>query len=196
MRKPITWTAVVLLASAGALAQSPQPNWPPILAWSASSFDCPGTEGKKEIENAALNGDADAQTKFGKAQFHSCPGWKNPVESLQFLNLAAEKNNVQAQITLGEIYRDGKDVPRDLFEASRWFARAAKQEDPRALNNLGVSNRRKPLQETTARRKQLFLQAAGKGLPEAQYNLGTRYELGLGVRQNYQSALQSVYQSC
>jgi hypothetical protein len=34
VRKPIIWTAVVLLVSAGALAQSPQPNWSPILAWS------------------------------------------------------------------------------------------------------------------------------------------------------------------
>jgi hypothetical protein len=83
VRKPITWILVALLVSAGAPAQSPQPKWSPVLAWSASSFDCPGTESKKEIENAALNGDADGQTKFGKAQFYSCAGWQNPVESLQ-----------------------------------------------------------------------------------------------------------------
>jgi|KBSMisStandDraft_5_1062788.scaffolds.fasta_scaffold12285_2 TPR repeat protein len=191
MRRLPTLILVSLVASAGSLAQSPQQTWSPTLAWSTSSFDCPGQGTKKEIENAALNGDADAQTKFGKAQVHSCPGWKNPVESLQFLNLAAEKNNIQAQIALGEVFRDGNMLPKDLFQASKWFARAADQGDARAQNDLGVSYALFALiPGKEAKALQLFLKAAEKNLPEAEYNLATRYDLGVGVARNYETARQ------
>jgi TPR repeat protein len=77
------------------------------------------------------------------------------------------------------------------LQASRWFARAADQKDPRALNNLGVSYALlEPPARNDSKAEQLFLEAAGKGVPEAEYNLGTRYDLGLGVPQNYQSARQ------
>jgi hypothetical protein len=178
-----------LIASVASFAQSSQPFWSPTLVWSTSSVDCPEVDEKREIENAALNGDTEAQAKFGKAQVHSCPGWKNPVESLQFLDLAAEKGNVQAQMTLGEIYRDGNPVPKDVLQANKWFARAADQGDPPAQNDLGVSYALFALiPAKDIKALQLFQQAAEKHLPEAEYNLATRYDLGLGVAQNYETA--------
>ncbi|HXT24458.1 MAG TPA: tetratricopeptide repeat protein [Candidatus Eisenbacteria bacterium] len=189
MRRWFTLISALLIISSGTVAQSARSSWPPTLVWSASSFECPAVDTKRKIEDAALDGDAGAQTQFGKAQVHSCPGWKNPVESLQFLNLAAEKNNVEAQITLGDIFRDGNAVPKDLFQATKWFARAARQGDARAQNDLGVSYALFaliPQKDTKA--FELFLEAAQNKLPEAQYNLATRYDLGIGVAQSHETA--------
>jgi TPR repeat protein len=189
VRRTLTLILGSLLISLNASAQALRQNWAPTLAWSASSFECPAAAEKKTIETAAINGDPDAQTKFGKAQLHSCSGWKNPVEALQFLNLAANQNKIEAQIALGEIFRDGDGVPRDPLQASRWFARAADQGNLRAINDLGVSYASLsafPGKEGKA--LQLFSQAAQSGFPAAQYNLATRYDLGAGVAQNYATA--------
>jgi TPR repeat protein len=180
---------VSLLASLRASAQAPQQTWSPTLVWSSSSFQCPAATEKKDIEDAAINGDADAQIKFGKAQVNFCEGWKNPVEALQFLHLAADKNRIEAQVTLGEIFGDGRNVPRDPLQASRWFARAADQGDLRAINDLGVAyalSTAMPQKDEKA--LQQFSQAAQRGSSAAEYNLATRYDLGIGVTQNYPTA--------
>lgn len=189
MRKWLALSFAVLMISASAQAQTPQQNWVPNLAWGATSFECPAVTEKRRIETAAINGDADSQTKFGRAQFHSCSGWKNPVEALQFLNLAANQNKIEAQLTLGEIFRDGRDVPRDIVQASKWFARAADQGDLRAINDLGVAyaiSAAVPQKDEKAFEQ--FGRAALKGSPAAAYNLATRYDLGIGVAQNYSEA--------
>jgi len=189
VRRTLTLILLPLLAFLNASAQAPQQNWVPNLTWSAASFECPAVTEKKQIENAAISGDPESQTKFGKAQFHSCAGWRNPVEALQFLNLAANQNKIEAQITLGEIFRDGKGVPRDLSQASRWFARAADQGDLRAINDLGVAYAlATTLPGKEAKALQLFSQAAQGGLAAAEYNLATRYDVGIGVAQNYSTA--------
>ena len=183
--------ATCVLFCAPICAQSPPQTWAPQYAWSGYYFECPSRYKKAEIERAAINGDTSAQLAFGAAQARSCLEWKNPVEAVEFLHLAAAKGSVPALLVLGEVFRDGKDVPRDVAQAARWFARAAEQGDPRAMNDLGVcyaiGTGGTP---DGSRAVQLFLQAAEKGLAEAEYNAAAGFDTGLGVAQNRATARQ------
>ena len=115
MRRWFMLISALLIISSGTVAQSAQSSWPPTLVWSASSFECPAVDTKRKIEDAALDGDAGAQTQFGKAQVHSCPGWKNPVESLQFLNLAAKKTTSKHKSPWETFSATGTRYPRTFF---------------------------------------------------------------------------------
>lgn len=183
--------AASVLFCAPVSAQSPAQNWTPQYAWSGYYFECPSRDDKPQIEGAALNGDASAQLAFGTAQARSCQGWTNPVEGVEFLHLAAAKGSVPALLVLGEVFRDGKDVPRDVAQAARWFAKAAQQGDPRAINDLGVCYT-VGVGGTPDGGKavQLFLQAAQKGLAEAEYNAAAGFDTGLGGAQDRATARQ------
>ena len=52
--------------------------------------------------------------------------WKNnyPV-ALKWFLMGASRDDSRAQFQLGDIYRDGKSVPRDLVQAYKWFDIAA-----------------------------------------------------------------------
>ena len=50
----------------------------------------------------------------------------------------AEAGDVKAQYELAEIYRNGKGVVQDNYEALKWFTKAADQGDPYAMYQLGI----------------------------------------------------------
>lgn len=52
---------------------------------------------------------------------------------------SALSGDADAQNELGDLYREGNGVKRDLKEALRWYKRAADQGDPTGQNNLGSS---------------------------------------------------------
>ena len=87
-----------------------------------------------------------------------------------------------AQANLGNVYLEGKLVPRDDAEAAKWMRKAADQGYANAQFNLarmyetgrGVDRSEK---EATA----LYAKAAEIGLPAAQLNLGVAYASGRGV---------------
>ena len=125
MRRWFTLISALLIISSGTVAQSPQQSWPPTLVWSASSFECPAVDTKRKIEDAELDGDAGAQTQFRQSPGSFLPGVEESRRESAIPESRREKNNIEAQITLGDIFRDGNAVPKDLFQATKWFARAA-----------------------------------------------------------------------
>lgn len=50
---------------------------------------------------------------------------------------AAEKGDVNAQFNLGQMYRQGLGVAKDMSKAFKWYKRAADQGMPRAQGNVG-----------------------------------------------------------
>jgi len=50
----------------------------------------------------------------------------------------AERGDVDAQFSLGEMSKKGQGVPRDDAEALKWYRRAADQGHADAQNNLGI----------------------------------------------------------
>ncbi|MFQ6021410.1 MAG: tetratricopeptide repeat protein [Acidiferrobacterales bacterium] len=50
----------------------------------------------------------------------------------------AKKGDALAQLTLGNMYKKGLGVPKDLDQAAHWYRKAATQGDPDAKFNLGI----------------------------------------------------------
>lgn len=59
-------------------------------------------------------------------------------EALASLRPYAERGDALAQLTLGNIYRKGLGVTKDVDEAAHWYHKAAAQGDPDAQFNLGI----------------------------------------------------------
>lgn len=183
----------VLLAGAAATPQS-VPGWTSIAKWSISSFTCPAEQERKDLARRAAAGESEAQARLGAFHVSTCGGDKNVNEGIQLLERAAAHGNVQAQLTLGETYRDqayreGKAGARDMQKAVAWFEKAAVADDARAQNNLGVALRMgQGVVKNEANAARLFRIASQQKLHEAEYNLGTLYDQGQGVEQDYETA--------
>lgn len=63
--------------------------------------------------------------------------YRDEPEELIRLRFFAAEGNAQAQWELGKRYSDGRDVPKNLRKAARWYSRAAKQGHVEARFYLG-----------------------------------------------------------
>ncbi|THB70428.1 MAG: hypothetical protein D6B28_09045 [Gammaproteobacteria bacterium] len=97
----------------------------------------------------------------------------------------AYQGNLGAQFKLGVLYTDGNGVTRNIYEAAKWFHKAADQGLATAQNNLGFmyQNGTGVIQDTHQAIK-WYRKAAEQGLAQAQYNLGTMYYSGIGIEKN------------
>ena len=67
----------------------------------------------------------------------------NPLRELAAKNVAvirdrASRGNAEAQVDLGLMYFHGINVPRDNVIAKRWWQHAVRQDNPAAIQNLGI----------------------------------------------------------
>ena len=102
----------------------------------------------ERLREAAVQGDACAQSILGLmyAMGEGVP--ENNREAGKWFRLAAKQGNAQAQFNLGLMYNKGIGVPESDVEASKWFQLAADQGNAEAQFNLG------------------FMYANGEGVPE------------------------------
>lgn len=115
------------------------------------------------------------------------------AEGVRLLSRAANLGFPQAQLALGELYKDGAvGVAADPVEARRWTERAARGGDVRGMHTLGMylfdgfGGARDQLQAS-----RWFQAAAERGLVDSQYNLARIYEIGAqGVSQDQMRAYQ------
>ena len=61
-----------------------------------------------------------------------------PVNSLQYYLELAEKGQVEAQLEVGTMYLEGREVQQSYPEALKWFHKAADSGNAAAQFNLGV----------------------------------------------------------
>lgn len=109
--------------------------------------------------------------------------------ALRLARPMAEQGAARAQTLMGLIYYNGRGVPRDDPEATRWFRRAADQGDATAQFYLGVvyfEGRGVPQNYFEGAR--WYRRAAEQGNAQAQYNLGIMYMNGEGVPQSLVNA--------
>lgn len=93
----------------------------------------------KESQEAADNGDADAQFLLGLLYGNDYdPIPQNDVEAARWLRLAANQGHKRAQCILATMYAEGMGVPRDYVEAYRWVKLA---NDPHFDNIDDLQNR-------------------------------------------------------
>jgi TPR repeat protein len=88
--------------------------------------------------------------------------------------IAANSKDAAAMTLIGEIYRDGLAVPRDVAEAARWYRLASGLGDREAAFQLGVVllDGAPDVAKDRAAAKAQFAKAAAAGHPGALYNLG------------------------
>ncbi len=83
------------------------------------------------------------------------------------------RNDAAAMTLVGEIYRDGSGVKRDLNAALHWYKLAAERGDRNGLFAVALAALRgEGMAQDKAAAKQWFEKAAAKGHPGAWYNLG------------------------
>jgi TPR repeat protein len=62
-------------------------------------------------------------------------------EAFKFYLKAAKHGSIEAQVSLGNLYDEGKGCPKDPQKAVYWYKRAIKAGCPEAAYNLGVHYR-------------------------------------------------------
>lgn len=116
---------------------------------------------------------------------------KDPEASRKWFARAWEVGHVPAAKMLGDLYRDGADVPRDPAKAASYYRQAAKLDLPAAqvalaqLLETGDTGVRADPKEALA----WYRAAARHENPEALYALARAYDLGQGVPANPDEAL-------
>lgn len=103
----------------------------------------------------------------------------------------AENGNAEAQCSLGDAYRNGTGVPKNMIEAVKWYKLAAKQGNADAQWRLGGmyedGNGVTPNQKKSV---VWYRQAANQGHAAAQLTLGGCYACGTGVPQDNWEAVR------
>src|SRR3546814_664 len=101
----------------------------------------------------------------------------------------ADKGDADAQFNMGQAYRFGKGVPKDLRITQSWYEKAAQQGHEKAQANLGIL-----LFDTGKRTEAMswIRKAADRGDPRAQYVLGTALFNGALRSEEHTSELQSL----
>ena len=133
-----------------------------------------------ETKKLAEAGNAVAQFKLGSAYELGKGVTKDQVEAVKWYRKAAEQGNANAQFSLGTAYCNGKGLAMDDKEAVKWFRKAADQGHLPAQKFLELLTM--PFTEVF---KTSERDAAEKGDPEAQFNLGKKYAEGKEVTQDF-----------
>ena len=107
-----------------------------------------------------------------------------PISPKQIPELRAwaEKGDARSQTVLGAAYLLGTGVPKDEFEAVKWFRKAAEQGDADGHCTLGIfyaGGIGLPKDEAEAVKQ--FRQGAEQSHPESLARLGAMYANGLGL---------------
>jgi TPR repeat protein len=87
---------------------------------------------------AAEQGDVDSAAHMAKLAYFGDEGVKQDYsESAHWAQLAAARDNVQAETILGVLYMNGFGMARSPKDARRWLQKAADQGDAKAEGDLG-----------------------------------------------------------
>lgn len=108
-------------------------------------------------------------------------------EALVIYQKPKYQNNATAQLQLGNIYL--KPGFRNDKKSTAWFKKAADQDDPRGMVNLGLAYQKAVgVKQDYAKALKLFKQAAEKNHASAMTAVGYMYDNGLGVKADEKEA--------
>jgi len=134
------------------------------------------------LAGAAMAGPVeDAEAAYDRGDF---------VTARTLLRPLADQGNAQAQMLLGYIYDNGKDVEPDHAEAIKWYRKAAEQGEANAQYHLGaIYHYGQGVAKDRVRAAKWFQKAAKQGQVYAQYEVGRLFQYGIGVPENLSYAI-------
>jgi TPR repeat protein len=108
----------------------------------------------------------------------------------------AQKGEAWAQVELGDVYHNGRGVPRDDVKAVAWYYKAAVQGDNEGQTSMGDSYLAgEGVTRDASVAFRWYKLAAAKGYPPAQVALGNLYASGTGVKENDAQAVKWYLQA-
>ena len=111
--------------------------------------------------------------------------------ALALFNKGANRSNAHSLYSLGNMYQNGKGVPKDEKVAYSSYRLAADQGSADAQLVLGwMYASGQGVQQDYKEAMRLFRAAAAQGNSDAQHNLGEMYYYGHGVPQDYKEAVK------
>lgn len=141
-------------------------------------------EAAKWYRKAAEQGDSLAEFSMGRicSQGRGVP--KDIQESLSWYKKAAAQNQPDALVALGDLYLDGTEgLKSEPGEALKYFQKAVEHGRVGALNSLGfLYENGLGVARNPERAADCYREAALKGDPRGQMNLGRAYLDGMGVK--------------
>ena len=90
------------------------------------------------VQQAAKQGNADAQLTLGMMYSGGIEVAQDDKQAVAWYRKAAEQGDARAQNNLGLMYKQGKGVAQDDEQAVAWYRKAAEQGNVDAQFNLGV----------------------------------------------------------
>ncbi|MGA7323810.1 MAG: tetratricopeptide repeat-containing serine protease family protein [Rhodomicrobium sp.] len=114
---------------------------------------------------------------------------KDFERALPLYRSAANEGNVEAQVTLGDMYKQGQGVDVNYGEALKWYRLAARQGYSAAQADLGfMYSNGLGVPQSYLEAQKWFLLAASQGSAVAEFDLGIMHKQGLGVTKDYAQA--------
>ncbi|MBO4556573.1 MAG: SEL1-like repeat protein, partial [Elusimicrobiales bacterium] len=120
---------------------------------------------------------------------------RNVKEGVRLCKASAAAEYPDAQASLAEMYFYGTIVPLSYTKSHYWASKAAKTENPYALNILGMiySSGLGRCKKNEKKAMSYYLKAAGMGFADAMANAAGMYAKGLGCERDMEKAL-SLYE--
>ena len=109
------------------------------------------------------------------------------IREVERLEAGVREGHVRAALVLGVMHETGSFVTKDAKRAEEFYRFAAERGDPNGLTMLGIQLFDN---EQYSEAKEYFEEASRMGEVEANVFLGTLYETGAGVEQNFDTAFQ------
>lgn len=157
----------------------------------------------KWYRRSALKGFSRAQVVFANRLYHGVDGLlsRNRAEAIEWYRAAAENGNVTALVTLGDRYKNGEAVSKDMDKALQYYKRALKLGYIDAITQFGYlylakasaakkHGNSKEYKRNSKQALEYFTQGAKQGLARSQYALGDMYYSGNYVNKNLGTALR------
>lgn len=183
-------TPFYVAGPAGADSQVADAN--PKVAWSDIRPD-------QESRLASLANKGDTRSMVGLAymRLNSEDSRYNPSAAARLLAKAADGGSAEAEYELGKLYETGLGVPQMVQHAMELYMKAAAQDYPDALNDLGFIYYQGALgtARDPARALDFFRRAADLRQPEAMFNYAALIDDGKVPGKGPQDAALYLYRS-
>ena len=142
-------------------------------------------EAVKWYQEAADQGDEEAQNILGDCYRFGWGVEKDYEEAVKWYQEAADQGNADAQRCLGDCYRFGNGVEKNEKKAVEWYREAADQGDAEALKLLGDCYRNGDcVAQNKSEAIEWYHKAAAQGNIVSMATLGKCYYTGEGVKQD------------